>query len=476
MTGREKTRRPRSFVAAIAALTLAVVTGACYTYSGGTYGGPDAPLRVRLASTFQASAYQPSLHFAVSDRAHVAVFQVFSSGHVRALYPYRPEAVSRFGPGAHSVFSPTTSYGNSWRYTAGSFLRYGSAYRYGSTFGVGHMQMTYTMIVAAREPLRMDRIRNDVPFRYRSVSALASPLQRGSSFGTMDLLLDRLIPPALPQDDWDVDWTVSTVRAPIRRFVPLRRIAAQSQPGPVADDSAAVDETPEVLDPEGIAFNPPRVPVDLPEVRVEGGDGASSNLADPPPIDIHPTPRPTPGGGESAPAVDGSDVEEPTVADEDAPDRANDGPRSAPGPSKHFRRLFGDDRDGAESWSRVRDRNRERRMERRKREWIRQLVQWTRNPEERSFPDPPEPPAARWNDRGATGETAAEARTGESAAGASGAARATAPGGVRRTSTGPGRRGAVTSRSESPDGTTAEAAASGPRTAPTTTGAETGSR
>jgi len=349
MTGHQDRRPARSFAATSAALALALFTGACATYTGGAYGGPDAPLRARLASTFELSARQPSLHFAVSDRAHVGLFQIYADGGVRALYPYRPEAPSRFGPGPHSVFSPTESFGNPW----GS--RFSSRFRPG--YDVGHARMTYLVIVASREPLRMDRIRNDVPFRYRSVPALASPLQRGSAFGTMDLLLDRLIPPGLSDDDWDVDWTYTAIRAPYRRFnrVPFRRLAGRSPSESSADDSATTGDERKRLDPEGIPFNPPRVPADLPDVDVSGANGIAERTES---RSLRPT----------------------------------------PGPSRHFRRLFGDDRDGAESWSRPRSRDDEGRLGRRERRWSRQMDRWARNPEERSFPEPPRPPT-RWNGR-----------------------------------------------------------------------------
>lgn len=328
------------------AMALVLTTGACATYTGARYGGPDAPLRARLASTFELSSRSPSLHFAVSDRAHVALFRISSNGYTRALYPYHPSGPSRFGAGPHTVFSSSLALD---RNAFGSRFRFGAplGYRSAAFHGVGRSRLSFVMLVASRRPLRLDRIRHDVPFRFRRARFLASPLQGGSAFGTMDRLLARLIPAGLSNDDWAVDWVYTSVGAP--RPAPLpRHLAVAQGPDPDADTTQSADEDrqPRLLDPGDLPFDPPHVPVDLPEV-------------------------------------------EPS-------DRGEVAERRDPDVTEHFGRLFDDGRREAEGWIPGAGRRGHGYRERDGREWTEALEAWARNPEAHAFPDPPRPPD-RWN-------------------------------------------------------------------------------
>lgn len=333
------------------ALTLALATGACATYTGARYGGPDAPLRARMASTFELSSRSPTLHFAVSDRAHVALFRISSSGYVRALYPYDPSGSARFDAGPHTIFSSNLALDG-----GGLGPRFGvpTGYRPGAMRGLGRPELSFVLLVASRTPLRLERIRHDVPFRFRRAGFLASPLQGGSAFGTMDRLLERLIPAGLSSDDWAVDWIHTTVGAP--RPAPfLRRLAVAGRPhtdGDSTSKSTDEDRQPRLLDPGDLPFDPPRVPVDLPEVELS----------------------------------DSGDAVEPR----------------APGVTEHYDRLFDDGRTRAEGWIPGAGRRGDGFRHRDGREWTEALEEWARDPEGHAFPDPPRPPA-RWHGPGHRG-------------------------------------------------------------------------
>lgn len=408
MTGRTVSDGARRLVPALAALVLVGATAACYHYSGARYGGPDAPLQARLASTHGG---QTSLNFAVSDRAHVALFRIRNSGHVRALYPYHPGSSSVFTSGAHAVLTSAPSFRHRWW---PSLIRFATHRRdtYTCAGGFGRVSTSYLMIVASRQPLRMERIRDRVPFRYRRVSALATPFFGGTAFGTMDRLLARLVPEGLPRENWDVDWVVATdfgspwcgrLRPPL-----LRRIAAR--PGPSADDTTA-DTRRRALDPGDLPFNPPGIPIDLPEVTsVDGGERSGTRVRVPlPPVDVTPVPRVAPDDqGEKVAVEEFDGLERQRRAGEDRERRRREaGPTSDPRPSEHFGRLFGGDRRDLAGWVPGWSGDGGRTADRRVRRWNRELTKWVNDPEGREFPDPPRPPT-RWrgdNDwqRGARG-------------------------------------------------------------------------
>lgn len=397
MTGRKPRDVPRRPAAVVATLLLALSVGACATYSGARYGGPDAPLQARLASAYGSQA---SLDFAVSDRAHVAVFRIHDSGYVRALYPYHPGASSLFRPGAHTVLtSSAPTFRAGWR--PGS--RFASPLRSGpfrsSAACYGRIHTSYAMIVASRRPLQLSRIRGRVPFRYRRVSFLATPFDGGTAFGTMDRLLDRLIPERMPREDWDVDWVVEPeVGAPCYPGFrpPLRRPLVAGTDRPPAQDSTSGDTRPRRLDTGDLPFSPPGTPVDLPEVAVTGSDGSGRIRIPLPPVAVNPVPRATPDGKRRRPAVEGLDgigEEAPGPGPRDA------GPESVDGPSDHFGRLFdGGSRPEAEGWIPGWSEHRGRAADRRMRDWARDMNEWASNPRGHEFPEPPRVPT-RWRDR-----------------------------------------------------------------------------
>lgn len=369
MVGRVPEPR-RVTVAGGLVLVLALSTGACAHYTGARYGGPDAPLRVRLASTFELSSRSPTLHFAVSDRSHVALFRVSPSGYVRALYPYHPGGPTSFGAGPHTVFSTAARAGFGFAPSFGSPYRH----RLGPFSGVGRPHLSFLMLVASRSPLRLERIRNDVPFRFRSATALASPLQGGSAFGTMDRLLDRLIPSGLASDDWAVDWVYTSVGPPGRTRTLPRRVAIH-RPAPDGDSTSRSTDrtggTPRILDTEDLPFSPPRIPTDLPEVERDGRTG------------------------------------EHDLRQRDSGNRRIDRTRDR-GLSERFGRLFDDGRTEAEGW--IPGSSRTRGADRSGRSWGKRLDEWARNPEAHEFPDPPRPPD-RW--RGANRRHPSVGRPGE---------------------------------------------------------------
>lgn len=391
MTGRKPHYGAHRLAAVAATLVLALSTGACYSYTGARYGGPDAPLQARVASTFDGRA---SLNFAVSDRAHVALFRIHDSGYVRALYPYNPGSTSLFQPGGHTVLTSTPSYrgGRSPFYRGGRSpftrfaARYGPARSRTSASCLQRIRTSYIMIVASRQPLRMNRIRNDVAFRYGRVSTLTTPFYGGSAFGNMDRLLDRLIPRGLARKDWDVDWVVTTDIAPrCRSYRPplLRRIAADTDQ-PAADDTASADTRRRRLDTGDVPFNPPKIPVDLPEITVDGSDGSGVRGDAPlPPVAVTPLPRPLPEGKWRKPSVEDGPERRPREAD----------PQSLNGPSEHFGRLFGGgDRPEAAGWIPGWSEGRVSTGDRRVRKWARQMKKWESDPDQYEFPDPPRPP------------------------------------------------------------------------------------
>lgn len=394
MTGRIRPSDAHRLVAVLAAVLLAGSTAACYTYSGARYGGPDAPLQARLASAHDGRS---TLNFAVSDRAHVALFKIYDSGYARALYPYHPGSTSTFGAGAHTVLATATSPrgGWGWRSTPAFARGHRAASR---CSGFGRARTTYALLVASRSPLRVDRIRGDVPFRYRSGAILATPFYRGTAFGSMDLLLDRLIPRGLSREDWDVDWVVATeyVGSDCSRWLRspfLRRIA--KTPDPPDDDTSNADTRPRRLDTGDLPFSPPRIPVDLPEVAVTGSDGSSRIRVPLPPVAVTPVPRPAPEGKRRRPAVEGLEgigEERPGREPRDA------GPESVDGPSDHFGRLFDDGGPEAEGWIPGRSERRGRAADRRRRDWARDLNEWASNPSRHDFPEPPRSPT-RWRER-----------------------------------------------------------------------------
>lgn len=387
MTGRNPRSGPRQIVSVVAALLLALAVGACATYSGARYGGPDAPLQARLASTHGVHA---PLNFAVSDGAHVALFRIHDSGYVRALYPYHPGSSSLLRPGAHTVLTSTGSYRRGWgrglasRPYAGSFRAASGCF--------GRVTTSYLMIVASRRPLEMSRIRGEVPFRYSRVSVLATPFRRGTVFGAMDHLMERLIPAGTPREDWDVDWMVDAdfggpcnpgFRLPLKR----RLLADSNQP--TAEDTTSGDTRRRRLDTGDLPFNPPVVPVDLPEVAVDGRDGSPRIRVPLPPVAVAPVPE----GKSRRPAVEGLDGDRPGRRPRHGPESVDDGP------SDHFGRLFDeDDRRDAAAWIPGWTGDRGRAADRRMRDWTRDLDEWASNPDGHAFPDPPRPPA-RWRGR-----------------------------------------------------------------------------
>lgn len=400
MTGRTVSLGPRRLAAGLAALLLVGVTGACYHYSGARYGGPDAPLQARVAQSFGEHAFQS---FAVSDRAHVAIFRVHDSGYARAVYPYHPGSSSVFTPGAHTVTASTPSFLRGWRPLTRFATRRGAPHTCGG--GFGHFSTSYLMIVASRRPLRLERIRDEVPFRYRRVSALATPFFGVTAFGTMDRLLARLIPEGLPREDWDVDWTVAAdfgsswcrgLRPPL-----FRRIAAQPQPAP--DDTTQADERTRRLDGDDVPFNPPGIPIDLPEVTsVDGDDRSRVRVRVPlPPVDVTPVPRVAPEGEPEELAVEELEALErerrPTERPGEGRERrpSETGAPSAPVPSEHFGRLFGGDRGEAEGWIPGWSGDAGRTTDRRVRRGAREFTKWVNDPDRHEFPEPTRPPA-RW--------------------------------------------------------------------------------
>lgn len=403
MTGRTARTRARRLAVAVAALLLVGAASACYTYSGARYGGPDAPLQARLAQTNGERSF---VNFAVSDRAHVAVFRIHDSGYVRALYPYHPGSSSIFGSGAHTVLGSAPSFGHGWSPVS----RFASHRRgfHARSSGFGRVTTSYLLMVASRQPLRMERIRDEVPFRYRPVSALATTFYRGTAFGTMDRLLARLVPEGLPREDWDVDWIVAAdFGAPHRLRSPVWRIAAG--PRPSDDDTTGGDARSRRLDGEDLPFNPPRIPVDLPEVAsVDDPDGSTRLRVPLPPVDVAPEPRAAPDGpGDGPGAVEPERPrDEPAVEELGGPERErrlervrrddDAGAPSARGPSERFGRLFdAGDRREAEAWIPGGWSRRGRTADRRVRQWARELTEWASDPNRHEFPDPPRPPA-RW--------------------------------------------------------------------------------
>lgn len=365
MTGGRRTVDTTRLLATALSLLLALSVAGCVTYTGGASGGPDAPLRARLGSTFELSARQPTLHFAVSDRAHVALFRVSSSGYVRALYPYHPGGSSLFGPGPQTLYVEPFVRPSSFRISFGSpySLHPASAHR------IGRPELSFVLLVASRGPLRLSRIRNDVPFRFRPASPLGSPLQGGSAFGTMDRLLARLIPAGMPADDWAVDWTYTSVGAP-RRPLLLRRIAVRAGPDSRREDETRDEESEqELLDTDDVPFDPPLIPADLPEVELDGREADRFRV----PV--------SPLAG---------------VPERRVPPR----PVEEDGLSEHFGRLFGDGREGAVSW-----RPAPRRPPTGRpfgpsgSEWRRRPDEWASNPGEHAFPNPRRPPR-RWDGPG----------------------------------------------------------------------------
>ena len=393
MTGRDGRSGPRRIVSVAAALLLALTVGACATYSGARYGGPDAPLQARLASTHGVHA---PLNFAVSDGAHVALFRIHDSGYVRALYPYHPGSSSLLRPGAHAVLTSSFgSYRRGWGW--GLATRPGPASLHSSAGCFGRVTTSYLMIVASRRPLELSRIRGEVPFRYSSVSALATPFRMGTAFGSMDHLMERLIPEGTPREDWDVDWMVDAdfgARCRPWHRLPLKRRLLADTDQPPAQDTTGGDTRRRRLDTGDLPFSPPGVPVDLPEVTVDGRDGSGRIRVPLPPVAVTPVPDTPPEGKRRGAAVEGFD--------EDRPGRRphRQGPGSVDdGPSDHFGRLFDDDdRRDAAAWIPGWTGDRGRAADRRMREWTRDLNEWASNPDGYAFPDPPRPPA-RWRDR-----------------------------------------------------------------------------
>ncbi len=377
MTGRKPYNGAHRLAAGLATLILALSTAACYSYTGARYGGPDAPLQARLASTFDGRA---SLNFAVSDRAHVALFRIRDSGYVRALYPYNPGSSSLFGPGGHTVLRSTPSYHGGRSSLTGFAARFGSAPGRSSNACLRRVRTSYIMILASRRPLRMNRIRGDVAFRYRRVSTLANPFHGGSAFGNMDLLLDRLIPEETPRKDWDVDWVVAPdVGGPWCRSYRsslLRRIAADTD-RPAADDTRR-----QQLDEGDVPFHPPTIPVDLPEVTVNGGGESGMRVR-------APASRPLAGDESRNPSAEDLDED----GSERRPREAD--PGSSDGPSEHFGRLFGGSLPEAKGWIPGWSEGPVSTADRRARKWARQMKKWESDPDRHEFPAPPRPPARR---------------------------------------------------------------------------------
>lgn len=382
MPCRPRRRLPRRGAAAAAVVALALVAAGCATtYGGAAYGGPDAPLRARIASTFEVASWQPTLRFAVSDRAHVAVFQVTSSGYARALYPYHPDAAPRFAAGPHRILSSTLGHSPVLGGRAWSPARARGGGRPAPS-GIGHVETSLLMLVASRAPLRLDRLARDVPFRYRGASAFGSHLQGGSAFSTMDRLLDRLVPAGLADDDWAVDWSYATISTPRPRR-PLRRIAVRPPGHPPGSDAGG--DRPGAFDLDSIPFAPPRLPGELPEVQRTGPE-SEARVRVPLPGDYDlPRVTPVPDG-----ATDGIDPVDRRGPERAAPDAAELRRPIRSGPSEHYGRLFGHERPDIEAWAPRREGpGRDRHLDRSDRRWRDRLEAWARNPTQHAFPAPP---------------------------------------------------------------------------------------
>lgn len=354
-----------------AVLLMATVTG-CYAYSNVGYGGRDAPLRARIASTFEISSRSPTVDFAVSDRSHVAIFRVTPDGHARALYPYHPGGPSLFEPGAQAVFvdAPGRPFGHGGLFS--------SPDRRAACRGpaVGRPALSFVMLIASREPLRVDRLRGEVPFRLRP-AVLSARLRGLSAFGTMDRLLARVIPAGLPDADWAVDWTYTSVQ-PARCARALERVAARTpSDAPDRESSDPADPEGPRLDPDSLRFLPPRLPSDPPGVTGAGPESVPSPV---PPIaelpDVPGTPLDRP--------------ERPGRTDSAAGRRPE---RVVPPPgelSDHAGRLFGHGRPEGRSWRRSGGAAPgDRPLSPRARKWVKRLKAWASDPREHEFPEPP---------------------------------------------------------------------------------------
>lgn len=165
----------------------------------------DGPLRVHVESATLLSRSHPHVRYAVSDRAHVTVFQIDPFGFARALHPTHPKRSGLTEAGRHRVFS----YGGPAHNIIGWYSGYGTglgSWRMGRGWG-DPGQLSYLLVVASRHPLPLDQIAPLVPFRFGGNSLPGLQIGPSSAFGTMEEIVDRLVEPYWPDRDWAVDWS-----------------------------------------------------------------------------------------------------------------------------------------------------------------------------------------------------------------------------------------------------------------------------
>lgn len=211
-----------------AATVLVLAALGCATGTGGEaawrFEEHEGPLRVHVESSTLLSRVHPHVRYAVSDRAHVAVFQVSPFGRARALYPNHPNESGLTRAGRHRVFS----YGGpalnlvGWSGGAG----WSRTRRIGRSYS-GAGGLSYLLVVAARHPLPLDRVSSRIPFRFGGNPLPGFHFGPTSAFGTMEAIVDRLVRPQWPDRDWAVDWSyVLWTDPPAASLGRLRRLVS----------------------------------------------------------------------------------------------------------------------------------------------------------------------------------------------------------------------------------------------------------
>lgn len=201
-------RQAAGLLALVGVLLLA--GAGCATGTGGGAWQFDertrtGPLRVHVESATLLSRVHPHVRYAVSDRAHVAVFQIGPFGRARALYPNHPDQSALTEAGRHRVFSYGGPAHNVIGWSGGTgWSRWPR--RIGESFS-GAGGLSYLLVVAARHPLPLDRVASRVPFRFGGNPLRAFQFGPTSAFGAMEAIVDRLVQPHWADRDWAVDWS-----------------------------------------------------------------------------------------------------------------------------------------------------------------------------------------------------------------------------------------------------------------------------
>lgn len=223
----------RRIAATLAAATVVLlIASACATGTGGepswSLEEMDGPLRVHVESSTLLSRSHPHVRYAVSDRAHVAVFQIDPFGFARALHPTHPGRSGLTDAGRHRVFS----YGGPANNIIGWFSGYGTglgSWRIGGGWG-DPGQLSYLLVVASRHPLPLEQVATLVPFRFGGNSLPGLQIGPNSAFGTMEEIVDRLVQPHWPDRDWAVDWSYVLWTDPPTPSVARMRITVSFPP------------------------------------------------------------------------------------------------------------------------------------------------------------------------------------------------------------------------------------------------------